>query len=131
MKAKATRQAAPQSLEPVQDGARGKYLAKARNEYACRKLRNEALQLPIFGEPAWDILLWLYAHENEDRVGLAALAERAGAPISTTGRWLDYLVTEELVIRASSDHPSLTLTLTDRAAAMMDRYFARQLSGGQ
>ena len=92
MKAKATQQATPRGLDPPQNDAKGEYRRMASNEYACRKRRSELVQLPLFGEPAWDILLWLYAHGEERKLSLARLAELAGAPLTTTARWLDYLV---------------------------------------
>jgi len=133
MKAKATQQATPRGLDPPQNDAKGEYRRMASNEYACRKRRSELVQLPLFGEPAWDILLWLYAHGEERKLSLARLAELAGAPLTTTARWLDYLVVEHLVTRVADrfDHRFSTLSVTEQAAAMMDRYFGQQRTGGQ
>ena len=67
------------------------------------------------------------------QLSLARLAELAGAPLTTTARWLDYLVAEDLVTRVADrfDHRFSTLSVTEQAAAMMDRYFGQQRTGGQ
>ena len=77
--------------------------AKARTLFEQRRARTRHFSAPMFSEPAWDMLLALYAVEDsERRLTITGLAELSGAPLTTALRWLDYLEQELLIERVSS-----------------------------
>ena len=78
----------------------------------------------MFGEPAWYMLLELYSRGEQGMASVADLADLAGGPASTAGRWIDYLEEQELVRRSLG-----TLTLTGKSRGILDSYFSRMLGG--
>jgi DNA-binding MarR family transcriptional regulator len=80
----------------------------------------------MFGEPAWDILLVLYATEQSGpRNTIARLCMTANVKLTTALRWLDYLEQQELVRRLNhpNDLRSVFIELTASGREAMDRYF--------
>lgn len=81
----------------------------------------------LFAEPAWDILLHLYAAELETREGLpvSALAGAVQVPASTALRWIHALKAEGLVawntLRANPCQAPVNLSKAGRMA--LDSYF--------
>ncbi len=65
----------------------------AREIYKARRLRDAVLPR-LFGEPAWDILLDLFASEAEHiDVSVSSACLAAGVPATTAHRYLIELVT--------------------------------------
>lgn len=85
---------------------------QARNIIANRRRRHDIFGKGMFGEPAWEMLLLLYAFESEARQTITRMADLAGASKSTALRWIDYLEAQRLIRRDS--HP------TDRRAAFVE-----------
>ena len=79
---------------------------------ADRKRRYAMFGKGMFGEPAWEMLLLLYALAPGPRQTITKLGEVVGASKSTALRWIDYLETQRLIRRES--HP------TDRRAAFVE-----------
>lgn len=75
-----------------------------------RKHRHEIFGRAMFGEPAWEMLLLLYAVGPRQTV--SHLARLVGASKSTAIRWIDYLDSQRLVQRHS--HP------TDKRAVVVE-----------
>jgi len=66
----------------------------------------------MFGEPAWEMLLFLYSPESGPRLTVGGLARLAGASKSTAIRWLDYLEQQKWIRREA--HP------TDKRATFVE-----------
>lgn len=59
----------------------------------ARRLREEVLGASLFSDPAWDILLDVYAGEARGvKIQISSLAPMSGIPSSTARRWADKLV---------------------------------------
>jgi hypothetical protein len=67
----------------------------------CRRLRERLLPREIFGEPAWDILLDLYAARLEGKaVSVSSACIASAVPTTTALRWLSKLAECGLVERS-------------------------------
>lgn len=94
-------------------------------------LRQRAFRASIFGEglfhdPAWDMLLDLYAaHIAHQRVSVTSACIGSGAPTSTALRWLKALERRGLVTRTDDpqDGTRSFIALTEKGVASMDAYF--------
>lgn len=91
---------------------------------ASRRGREAALGRELFSDPAWDVLLELYAAKlGERRIALAELARSIDTPLSTTRRWVNALAERGLV--ASSPDPAeparLWISLSAQGASAMKR----------
>ena len=81
----------------------------------------------LFGEPAWDILLDLYAAAvRGETVSVSNACRAADAPPSTALRWLRHLEDERLVERSadSTDARRHFVRLSKRGLERMQAYFA-------
>lgn len=77
----------------------------ARNIYARRRSRSRHFPAAFFGEPAWDMLLALYATgEDSRRQSVSNLIDLASCPPTTALRYLASLEQEALVERTA--HPN-------------------------
>jgi hypothetical protein len=92
----------------------------------ARRQRELVFGKELFADPAWDILLELYAAVlGQRRVPTSELAVAAGIPLTTTLRWISKLENEGLVTRADDplDGRRVWIALTSRALPMMSSYF--------
>ncbi|WP_156029809.1 winged helix DNA-binding protein [Sphingomonas sp. URHD0057] len=65
-------------------------------------MRSEFFGAELFADPAWDMLLELYALACETRrVSVSKLSLAAGVPTTTALRWIEKLEAEGLVVRAN------------------------------
>ncbi len=99
----------------------------ARAVLLGRKIRGSFFKSPMFGEPAWDMLLALFVTEgSEKQLTVSRLSEFSGAPMSTALRWLDYLEQSQLVTRGSSttDKRVVYVKLTDTGREALHEYFS-------
>lgn len=81
----------------------------------------------LFGDPAWDMLLDLTAARVEHtRVSVTSLCIASGVPPTTALRWIGQMTEAGLFQRNEddSDRRRAFITLTDKAADAMARYFA-------
>jgi DNA-binding MarR family transcriptional regulator len=79
----------------------------------------------LFGEPAWDILLWLYvADDAQQKLSITELCDVAGLPLSTGLRWIERLESETWVSRAQDpvDRRRFWVHLSERASNLMREY---------
>ena len=105
-------------------------LKLARNILVARRRRARMFSKSMFGEPAWDMLLTLYAGLAEGpRHSIGRLTRLSGAPPTTALRWLDYLEKKRLVVREPNptDRRSDFVSLTEDGRSMMDQYLSETL----
>lgn len=104
----------------------------ARAMYNERRLRDQAAGIRLFGEPAWDILLDLFASEAEGKaVSVSSACLAASVPMTTALRWLARLEAEALVERsATGDRRRINVCLTaggrDRVARTLGALLSAQ-----
>lgn len=111
---------------PEKETARASGLAAARLSMASRNDRSKFFPRAMFGEPAWDLLLALYAHQGRSHaLTISNLANIAQTPVTTALRWIDYLDEKGLVLRERSniDRRASEIRLSDDGRARLDRYF--------
>ncbi|MFC0588188.1 winged helix DNA-binding protein [Novosphingobium aquiterrae] len=92
-----------------------------------RQMRARFFDGDLFGDPAWDMLLDLTAARAEHtRVSVTSLCIASGVPPTTALRWIGQLTDAGLFQRVEddSDRRRAFITLTDKAADCMARYFA-------
>jgi DNA-binding MarR family transcriptional regulator len=92
----------------------------------ARRLRDQHFAAELFADPAWDMLLDLYAARLEGRrVSVSSLCIAASVPPTTALRWIGTMHDADLFGREPdpTDKRRAHITLTDRAAAAMRGYF--------
>lgn len=95
-----------------------------------RRLRAEMFDAELFGEPAWDILLDLFAaHEEYKEVSVSSLCIAAAVPSSTALRWIKALTDKGLLLRTADpdDGRKVYVALSVEAVAAM-RSFIQKVS---
>jgi hypothetical protein len=109
------------SAEPL--GAETSLGIVARAMYHERRVRDHATGLPLFGEPAWDILLDLFASEAEGKaVSISSACLASSVPMTTALRWVARLEREGLIGRsATGDRRRINLHLTSAGRERMHR----------
>jgi hypothetical protein len=101
--------------------------ARARAVLAERKRRTVLFPAVLFGEIAWEMLLWLYVTEDEgERQTIGRLANLVGAPHTTALRWIGYLEKEGLIERKPhpNDRRTVFVHLLNEGRNHLDRWFA-------
>lgn len=90
--------AATARSEQVVNGIRlGEYVERMRK---LRLKRNDVIGAELFRDPAWDMLLDLFAsHERGERVSAIALSLSSGVPQSTALRTIQRLEDKGLIVR--------------------------------
>lgn len=89
-------------------------------------MRSRFLNAELFKDPAWDMLLQLYADSiSGQRSSVTSLCIASGSPSTTALRWLNTLISEGLVIRRPDplDARRVFVGLSQEGAAAMERYF--------
>lgn len=96
-----------------------------------RTVRRTFFSSRLFGEPAWDLLLTLYADAlDRKQTTITQLSEISDSGFSTTERWIKALEQEGLVIPATlAPDGSDAFTLSERGWFAMDSYFENMSSG--
>jgi DNA-binding MarR family transcriptional regulator len=93
-----------------------------------RRLRTDFLPATLFGEPAWDMLLDLYAAHYEGRpVSVSSLCIASSVPSTTALRAIEAMEREGCILRERdpSDGRRIFLKLSDVRRAELDAYFDR------
>ena len=89
----------PELIRPHIKGIGSLEGSLARNLLAERREREEALG-DLFGEPAWDMLLDLFAaHEERVNISVSSLCIAAAVPSTTALRWISVLYERGHLIR--------------------------------
>lgn len=105
---------------------------RVRRLIRVRRMRDTLLGAQLFSDPAWDILLELYAVElSEQRLHGSALCLRTQNPSSTTMRWINALEARGLVSRKADplDSRRAFISLTPEAVEAMGTIFKKLPSG--
>lgn len=92
----------------------------------ARRKREAIFGGDLFADPAWDILLELYAAILvQRRVSISELCKAAAVPGTTALRWIEKLHRLEWLSRRADplDSRRVFVELTPRATAAMHRYF--------
>ena len=92
-----------------------------------RQLRARFFEGDLFADPAWDMLLDLTAARVEHvRVSVTSLCIASGVPPTTALRWIGQMTDAGLLQRVDdeTDRRRAFITLTEKAADSMARYFA-------
>lgn len=121
--------------EPREVGAdvsRPQLLKIARAALVLRKRRADYLHRAMLGEPAYDMMLGLYVTEGEGEwVTASRIAEIAAVAPSSASRWIEYLVTKQLIFR--EPHPThkraSVLKLTGKGKEALEGLFRTMLEG--
>ena len=103
-------------------------LQAARSVYAGRRLRDKLLGKTLFGEPAWDMLLALYANTlQQKRITTTSLCHASAVPTTTALRWVGQLDAAGLIRREPSQADGRVhhQVLTARGIRVMTAYFTR------
>lgn len=91
--------------------------------------RKKFFPAPLFSEPAWDMLLKLYAAAiDRHSVSIPSLARAARVEPRTAVRWVAALEREALVTREITDDVE-AISLSDKGWFAMDSYFENMSSG--
>ena len=101
-------------------------LAFAKAQYAFRRRREAIVGLDIFAEPAWDMLLDLYAARLERQpVSVSSLCIAAAVPATTALRWIKTMTDAGIFLREADpqDGRRIFIALSDGANEAMARYF--------
>ena len=104
----------------------------ASEETLCAVIRSRAQRdkfFPrfLFADPAWDMLIDLYASNvAKRRVSVSSLCMASNVPATTALRWINTLEDEGLIVRTDdvSDKGRHFLSLTEAGLSSMDGYFA-------
>lgn len=92
----------------------------------ARQRRGQVFSAELFSDPAWDMLLELYALELEQRrISIGALCRAICIPFTTGLRWLDVLAREGLITRRCDplDARRTFISLSPKALDAMAVYF--------
>ena len=93
---------------------------------AARRRREHFFDVDLFSDPAWEMLLELYALElRQRRVAISKLCLAAGVPASTALRWITKMEHDGLLVRKDDplDGRRSWIQLSDAASESMRRYF--------
>jgi DNA-binding MarR family transcriptional regulator len=92
----------------------------------ARAARASHFRADLFADPAWDMLLELYAAAlTQRKLSVSRLGERSGVPMTTALRWINTLEKEGLIQRSLDrlDGRRVFLTLSDKGERAMSAYF--------
>ena len=110
-------------LSPESSGRQRKRAALAEFVGRLRQLRmrrNELIGAPLFRDPAWDMLLELFAaHEGGRKVSVSSLCYASGVPPTTALRQIQRLEKHKLLVRKgdSEDNRRCYVEPTPKAVA--------------
>lgn len=94
---------------------------------ALRRMREHHFDPTLFAEPAWDMLLELYAaHIGQRRISIKSLCIGAAVPTTTALRWFRALETRGLIERTPDnfDRRRVFVSLSPQGVRAMDEFFA-------
>ncbi len=97
-----------------------------------RRSRDDFFESGLFADPAWDILLELYAAElAQQRISVSSLCVGAAVPATTALRWIAHLEKKGWVTRRQdpTDGRRIFVSLTPDSRRRMEEYF-RTVPGG-
>lgn len=108
-----------QGADPVQE-------SDVRSLIKLRRARDRFFAGDIFADPAWDILLELYASElGQRRISVSALCMAAAVPPTTALRWINALESAGVIGRSADprDGRRFFVALSALGLEAMNSYF--------
>ena len=111
---------------------RGATEAEVRAVLAARRTREEVIGAELFADPAWDILLYLYAASlKQCRVTVSELTLASAVPQTTGLRWINKLDELGLIKRSGDplDGRRIWVELSDEGKLKMNAFFNAIRSG--
>lgn len=106
-------------------------LERARVILANRRRRSAIFGTQMFSEPAWEILLTLYADQQAQRYTQSGVIDASGTSKTTALRWIDYLLERDFIRR--EDHPTdkrlKFLTLSENGLNLLEMYLSETVRG--
>lgn len=102
--------------------------AQVRTILQQRRLRDEHFEAELFADPAWDMMLDLYAAWlDRKRVSVSSLCIAAAVPATTALRWIKLMEAKGHLVRTPDLHDArrIYVALSNAALVEMHRYFAR------
>jgi DNA-binding MarR family transcriptional regulator len=106
---------------------------QVRSTIKSRRLREDVFGENLFGEPAWDMLLDLYAsHLEQKRVSVSSLQIASAVPGTTALRWMTRLESKGLILRHADpfDARRVFVELSADGLQLMERFWARMWAIG-
>ncbi|WP_407047202.1 winged helix DNA-binding protein [Sphingopyxis terrae] len=91
-----------------------------------RRERDQAFGADMFADPAWDMLLDLYAaHYERRRVSVSSLCIAAAVPSTTALRWIATMTEKRWIVRDfdPADRRRVHILLAESARIKLDRWF--------
>jgi DNA-binding MarR family transcriptional regulator len=110
------------SIEEPSQAALTKY---ANSLLAERRMRRRFLPTELFHEPAWDMLLALFAMREERLpINVKTLVSFSEAPVTTSQRWIDHLYKLNLINRVTDpvDRRRIEISLSENGNEAMSAY---------
>jgi hypothetical protein len=110
---------------PGADGRVPVDAALVRAIIRARRLRDQYFRSALFADPAWDMLLDLFAARLERRpVAVSSLCIASAVPSTTALRWIRTLTDQGVFVRLSdpTDGRRVFIELSDKSAAGMKGY---------
>lgn len=104
--------------------------ARASKEFLDRQTRSKSFQIDIFGEPGWDILLYLFVKSVEkQRARTTQVTGASAVPFSTALRYLSILEEGGIVEteKCPNDNRVKFVSLTTEGMVRMSQCIARML----
>jgi DNA-binding MarR family transcriptional regulator len=98
----------------------------------ARRDRAKFFPADLFADPAWDMLLELYAAQlGQRRISVSKLCLGSGVPPTTALRWINTLERKRLLTRSADalDGRRVFVQLSDEGITAMTAYFANNLNG--
>ena len=113
------------TLEKIR--AKAEVLSEAANrEHRLRRMREAYIGIDHFGEPAWDLLLDLFANSVRSiSIPTSAACLAAHCPPTTALRYIDMMVGEGIIVREPhpKDKRSILIRLSEEALVSVGSYF--------
>jgi DNA-binding MarR family transcriptional regulator len=97
-----------------------------RDLMRARRLRGKFFDFSLFSDPAWDILLELYAADlDQQRLAISNVGLTSNIPATTALRWIEALQKDGLIRRLKDpfDGRRWFVELTEKGVAAMQAWF--------
>lgn len=118
--------AMPRSFEPEERTVHRLRAKAVRRMLRQRRMREQYFPADLFADPAWDMLLDLYAARLERQpVSVSSLCIAAAVPATTALRWIKTMTDAGLFVREADPHDGrrIFIGLAEAAFDALARYF--------
>jgi DNA-binding MarR family transcriptional regulator len=118
--------AMPRSFIPEERALDRQRAKQIRRMLRQRRMREQYFPADLFADPAWDMLLDLYAARLERQpVSVSSLCIAAAVPATTALRWIKTMTDAGLFVREADPHDGrrIFIALAEGASDALARYF--------